>query len=78
MAESFFAQEGIQYQAKDVTTDPLAMEELREKAGRFMTPTIVIGEEVLIGFGMSLARILELLGLAGDGRDGDRSHGREP
>ena len=78
MAESFFAQEGIPYQAKDVTTDPLAMEELREKAGRFMTPVIVIGEEVLIGFGMSLARILELLGLASDGGDGGIPDGREP
>jgi glutaredoxin 3 len=78
MAESFFAQEGIQYQAKDVTTDPQAMEELREKVGRFMTPTIVIGEEVLIGFGMSLARILELLGLASDCRDGNGAEGREP
>jgi len=78
MAERFFAQEGIQYQARDVTTDPQAMEELKERVGRFMTPTIVIGEEVLVGFGMSLSRIQELLGLATDDQSETGAEGSAP
>jgi len=38
------------------------MEELKELVGRFITPTLVIGDEVLIGFGMNLARIGEIFG----------------
>ena len=36
------------------------MEELRRLVGRFITPTLVIGDEVLIGFGMNLARIVQI------------------
>jgi hypothetical protein len=39
------------------------MEELKRLMGRFITPTIVIDGEVLLGFGMSFARIVQLLGL---------------
>jgi hypothetical protein len=39
------------------------MQELKQLMGRFITPTIVIGDEVLLGFGSSYARILELLRL---------------
>ncbi len=46
---------------KDVTVDEKAMEELRNLAGRFATPTIVIDGEVLLGFGLNMARIIELL-----------------
>ena len=42
------------------------MQELKTLMGRFITPTIVIGEEVLLGFGPSYARIQELLGPASD------------
>jgi hypothetical protein len=38
------------------------MQELKQLMGRFITPTIVIGKEVLLGFGPSYARVLELLG----------------
>ena len=37
------------------------MDELKKVAGRFITPTLVIGDEVLIGFGANLARIVEIL-----------------
>ncbi len=47
---------------KDVTQDPAAMKELKELAGRFLTPVIVIDDEVLIGFGFNLARIQEIFG----------------
>lgn len=30
--------------------------------GRFVTPTIIVGEEVLLGFGMNLERIQGLVG----------------
>ena len=37
------------------------MQELKQLMGRFITPTIVIGAEILLGFGPSYARIQELL-----------------
>jgi len=37
------------------------MEELKTVAGRFITPTLVIDGERLIGFGMNLPRVRELL-----------------
>ncbi len=37
------------------------MEELKQIAGRFITPTLVIDGEVLIGFGMNLPRVRQLL-----------------
>jgi len=50
-----------------VTADPGAMEELKKLAGRFITPTLVIGDEVLLGFGMNLARLLEIVGEKSNG-----------
>jgi len=44
-----------------VTTDERAMQELTQVIGRFATPTIVIGDEVLLGFAANRARIEELL-----------------
>lgn len=41
--------------------DEKAMEELKGLADRFATPTIVIDSEVLLGFGINMARIIELL-----------------
>jgi len=36
------------------------MEELKELVGRFVTPTLVIGDEVFLGFGANLARIVKI------------------
>jgi hypothetical protein len=44
-----------------VTADEKAMRELTKKIGRFATPTIVIGQEVLLGFAANRARIEEVL-----------------
>ena len=44
-----------------MTADELAMQELTQVIGRFATPTIVIGDEVLLGFAANHARIEELL-----------------
>lgn len=38
------------------------MQELTKIIGRFATPSIVIGDEVLLGFAANRARIEELLG----------------
>ena len=45
-----------------MTTSERYMQELTETIGRFATPTIVIGKEVLLGFAANRARIEELLG----------------
>ncbi len=37
------------------------MEELKGLIGRFATPTLVIDGEVLLGFGMNMERVKELL-----------------
>ena len=44
-----------------MTADERYMDELKQIAGRFVTPTLLIDGEVLIGFGMNLGRVRELL-----------------
>ena len=44
-----------------MTTDPKAMDELKRVVGRFATPTIVIGKEVLLGFAANRAQLEKLL-----------------
>jgi len=44
-----------------VTTNKKYMEELTKTVGRFATPTLVIGDEVLLGFAMNIKRIRSLL-----------------
>ncbi len=44
-----------------MTTDPKAMDELKRVVGRFATPTIVVGKEVLLGFAANRAQLEELL-----------------
>jgi glutaredoxin 3 len=61
MAKRFFAQHGIPYTEKDVTTNEHFMQELENLAGRFITPTLSIDGEVLIGFGMNMPKIQQLL-----------------
>ena len=50
-----------------MTADAGAMDELKKLVGRFITPTLVIGNEVLLGFGMNLDRITEIFGEKNDG-----------
>jgi glutaredoxin len=52
---------GIEYTEKDVTADEEAMQELTQVIDRSVTPTIVIGKEVLLGFAASRRRIEEVL-----------------
>jgi hypothetical protein len=46
---------------KDVTTNTQYMDELEHLAGRFITPTLVIDGETLLGFGTNIGRVRELL-----------------
>jgi len=57
----------VPFEERDVTTNPHYMDEVKQRVGRFVTPTIVIGDEVLLGFGMSFARIQELVSKASKG-----------
>lgn len=44
-----------------MTADEKAMKKLTKVIGRFATPTIVIGKEVLLGFATNRAKIEEVL-----------------
>ncbi len=44
-----------------MTTNEQYMDELKELVGRFATPTLLIDGETLLGFGMNMARVRELL-----------------
>lgn len=49
-AKSYLSEKGIPYEERDVSTDPQAVEDLIYKYDSRSTPTLVIGEEVMIGF----------------------------
>jgi len=55
------AKHDIPFTEKDVTTDPQYMDELKSLVGRFVTPTLVIDGETLLGFGTNIGRVRELL-----------------
>jgi glutaredoxin len=63
-AKRFFAEHDIPFTERDVTTKPRYMEELEGLVGRFVTPALVIDGEILLGFGMNMGRVRELLWLA--------------
>jgi len=50
MAREFLSQKGVSFVEKDVINEPKNLEELVQKAGRRATPTLVIGDEVIVGF----------------------------
>lgn len=58
-AKHFFDSREIPFEYKDVTADPAALRELVELNSR-STPTIVVDNEVMIGFDMD--RLEQLLG----------------
>lgn len=49
-AKAYFKEKGIPFTVRDVRTDPAAVRELVGKYGSRSTPTIVIGDEIIIGF----------------------------
>ena len=49
-AKKFLSRRGVQFEEKDVQTDEAALTEMAEKAaGVLATPTIIIGETVIVG-----------------------------
>lgn len=56
----------MEYEERDITANETYMQELKQLMGRFVTPTIVIGKEVFLGFGPNFHRIQELLGARED------------
>ena len=56
----FLEEKGLEFEERDITLDPGAAQELTEKYKSHSTPTLVIGQEVLIGFNPE--RIDEILG----------------
>ena len=51
----------MEFTAKNVAEDPLAIEELRARTGRMAVPVITIGDEIVVGF--DRGRLKRLLGL---------------
>lgn len=65
MAREFLSQKGVSFVEKDVIHDPKNLEELTQKTSRRATPTLVIGDEVIVGF--SKADVEQALKRAGLG-----------
>ena len=56
----FLAGKGVVFEERDISIDPAAVQELTTKYSSHSTPTLVIGEEVMIGFNPE--RLDEILG----------------
>ena len=56
----FLSERGVAFEERDIQADPGAVKELLEKYKSHSTPTLVIGEEVMIGFDPE--RLDEILG----------------
>jgi glutaredoxin len=51
MAKELLSHKGIPFTAVNVAEDPAGLEAMKQKSGgRLATPTIVIGNQVLVGF----------------------------
>jgi glutaredoxin len=59
--KAYLSGRGIEFEDRDVTSDPQAVRDLIYKYRSRTTPTVVIGDEVIIGFDQQ--RIDELLAL---------------
>jgi glutaredoxin 3 len=59
--QEFLAEKGIAFENRDITADPIALEEL-QKLGYMTTPITVIDGEVVVGFDRSMLE--RLLGVA--------------
>jgi glutaredoxin len=64
-AMDFLARHGVPFVGKDVAEDPQALRELME-LGSHSTPTITVGDKVMIGFRKD--ELLAMLGLPGSRR----------
>lgn len=63
MAKEFLSSQGVEFDAKDVTTNPEHLQEMLEVTGGLRgVPVIVIDSDVVRGFNRE--RVVELLGLS--------------
>jgi glutaredoxin-like YruB-family protein len=60
IVKMFLEEKGVAFEERDVAADPAAVRELAEKYHSHSTPTLVIDEEVMIGFNPE--RLDEILG----------------
>jgi glutaredoxin-like YruB-family protein len=58
--KAYLTEKGIAYEDRDVSRDPAAVQELVHKYGSRSTPTIVVGDDVIVGFDPK--RLDQLLG----------------
>ena len=58
--KSFLAQRGVEFEERSIDSGAAAARELTQKYKSQSTPTVVIGEEVLIGYDPE--RLVQLLG----------------
>ena len=59
-AKRFFSEQKIDFEVKNVE-DYWNREELVQKYGQLLTPTIIIDNEKILGFGINIEKILKLL-----------------
>ena len=50
MVTAYLSERGIEYEDRDVSVDMKAVEELVHKYQSRSTPTVVVGDEVMVGF----------------------------
>jgi len=58
--KNFLAQRGVEFEERSIDSGPAAARELTQKYKSQSTPTVVIGEEILIGYDPE--RLVQLLG----------------
>jgi glutaredoxin len=68
-AKQYLAAQGVSYQEKDIRSDPEILRELVEDLKSSTTPTLVVGENVVIGFDPD--KFLDAIGSRG-------SEGKQP
>lgn len=61
MAKSFFKENNVEYEEKDVTQDASARDEMIKKSGQMGVPVIDIDGEIIVGF--DKAKLSQLMGI---------------
>jgi glutaredoxin-like YruB-family protein len=61
MAKMYFKDNKVEYEEKDVSSNPALQQEMIEKSGQMGVPVITIDDQVVIGF--DKPRMQELLGI---------------
>ncbi len=62
LAKRFFSEHKIDYEDRNIEK-PEIRSELHKRYGLLLTPTIIIGKTIFLGFGINLDNILKMLNL---------------